>query len=106
MAWLALVLSAPGDTFGASLSYRMMAAMGGEHAWAMAFWAAASLGLVGLATPSRPLRLACVLVLATVHGAVALCFALSNPSGTGTGTYAVLAGLGYYLAWRRSDEAT
>ena len=105
MAWLALALSAPGGTFDAA-PYRMMAALGSEHAWAMAFCAAASAGLAGLATPSRPLRLACVVLLATMHGVVALCFALSDPSATGAGTYAVLAGLGYHLAWRHSDEET
>ena len=104
MAWLALVLSAPGETFATSMSYRLMASMGSEARWAMAFWAAAGMGAVGLVTPFPLLRLGCVLLLAAMHGVVALCFALSNPLTTGSGTYAVLAGLGYYLAWRQSDE--
>ncbi len=104
MAWLAVALAAPNDTFGSSAAYRAMARLGSETGWAMAFWAAACLGVAGLCTPSRWLRLLSVLALATMNGLVALCFATGNPTGTGAGTYAVLAGLGYYLAWRRSDE--
>lgn len=70
----------------------------------MAFWLAATLGLIGLMTPHRGMRLGSVLVLATMHGVVAGCLVLGNPATTGTGTYAVLACLGYYLAWRRTDE--
>lgn len=104
MAWLAVILVLPGDTFGTSKSFTRMAALGTEPVWALVFWLAACLGLVGLLTPSRGTRLASVLVLATMHGVVAGCFALSNPATTGTGTYTVLAALGYYLAWRRTDE--
>lgn len=104
MGWLGVLLAMPDDTFGGSMSYRLMAALGPEHAWAMAFWASANLGVLGLGTPYRAVRLGSVLVLATMHGVVALCFAASNPTSTGSGTYAVLAGLGYYLAWRRADE--
>lgn len=104
MAWLAVVLASPGDTFGTSISFHVMAALATEEHWSMAFWLAATLGLIGLTTPHRGLRLGAVLVLATMHGVVAGCFVLGNPATTGTGTYAVLAGLGYYLAWRRTDE--
>lgn len=104
MAWLAVVLAAPGDTFGTSISFRAMAALATEEHWSMAFWLAATLGLIGLTTPHRGMRLGSVLVLATMHGVVAGCLVLGNPATTGTGTYAVLACLGYYLAWRRTDE--
>lgn len=104
MVWLAVILALPSDTFSTSKSFAYMAMMGSEPAWAMVFWVAACLGLVGLLTPSRGMRLGSVLVLATMHGVVAGCLALSNPATTGTGTYAVLAALGYYLAWRRTDE--
>lgn len=104
MAWLALVLALPDDTFRLSPAYALMAAMGREDAWAVAFWAVACIGAAGLSTPSRGLRLASVLTLATMHGVVALCFGVSSPATTGSGTYAVLAGLGYYLAWRRTHE--
>ncbi len=104
MAWLAVVLMMPGSTFGTGAGYAMLARLASEEAWAMVFWAVASTGLVGLATSSRLLRLGCVLVLATAHGMLATCFALGSPSSTASGTYAVLAGLGYFLAWRRTDE--
>ncbi len=104
MVWLAVILVLPSDTFSTSKSFAYMATMGSEPAWAMVFWVTACLGLVGLLTPSRAMRLGSVLVLATMHGVVAGCLALSNPATTGTGTYAVLAALGYYLAWRRTDE--
>ena len=104
MAWLAVILALPSYTFHTSKSFACMATMGTEPAWAMVFWLVACLGLVGLLTPSRGMRLGSVLVLATMHGVVAGCIALSNPATTGTGTYAVLAALGYYLAWRRTDE--
>ena len=104
MAWLAAILALPSDTFSTSKSFACMATIGTEPAWAMVFWVAACFGLIGLLTPSRGMRLGSVLVLATMHGVVAGCLALSNPTTTGTGTYAVLAGLGYYLAWRRTHE--
>ena len=104
MAWLAVVLALPGDTFGSSPAFSRMAALANEDHWAMAFWLAASVGLVGLLTPSRGMRLGSALVLATMHGVVAGCLALGYPASTGTGTYATLAALGYYLAWRRTDE--
>lgn len=105
MAWLSAVLALPGETFGTSMSYRLMAAMGTEEQWAAVFAVVAVAGMAGLAPWPRPLlRLFCVLLLATAHGVVALCFAGANPATTATGTYGVLAGLGYYLAWRRCDE--
>ena len=104
MTWLSLALSASGDTFATSVSCRLMACIAPEPFWAVLFWAAASIGALGLVVPSRPLRLLCVLLLASAHATVALCFALSNPLTTGSGTYAVLAGLGYHLAWRQSDD--
>ena len=104
MAWLAMVLAWPGDTFGTSQSYAIMRRIAPEEAWAMAFWMVASVGAAGLLTTNRPVRLVSVLVLATAHGVVALSFVLGNPATTGTGTYAVLAGLGYYLGWRRTGD--
>ncbi len=104
LAWFAVILTLPSDTFSTSKSFACMATMGSEPAWAMVFWVAACLGLAGLLTPSRGMRLGSVLVLATMHGVVAGCLVLSNPATAGTGTYAVLATLGYYLAWRRTDE--
>lgn len=104
MAWLALVLALPGDTFGSSRSFSFMQRLGTEDAWAVAFGLVAGFGLIGLRAVATWWRLASVLVLSTAHGVVAICFALGNPLTTATGTYAVLALLGYYLAWRRGDE--
>lgn len=104
MMWLAVVLAWSGGIFGSSNSYAIMHRIGPEHGWAVAFWLVASVGVSGLVTAGPLLRLASVLVLATAHGLVALSFVLSNPASTGTGTYAVLAMLGYYLAWRRADD--
>ena len=104
MAWFAVVLAIPGSTFSTGVSYRAMAQLATEESWAMACWFVATMGLVGLLTPSRTVRLCTVLLMATMHGVIAISIAWSNPSGTGSGTYAVLAGLGYYLAWRRTDE--
>ena len=104
MAWLAVILALPNDTFGTSPSFARMAAMATEDHWAMAFWLAATIGVMGLATPSRLGRLLSVLVLATMHGVVAGCFLMAHVATTGTGTYAILAALGYYLAWRRTHE--
>ena len=105
MAWLAIILALPGDTFGASISFRVMASMATEEHWAMAFWLVASVGLVGLLNQGRGVRLVSVLVLATMHGALAGMFWMSNPFTTGTGTYGILAALGYFLVWRRTHES-
>ncbi len=104
MAWLAIVLIIPGDTFASSPTFSLMADLAGEERWAMAFWGAASIGLAGITASSRVFRLVSVLVVATMHGIVAIFFVLGNPVTTGTGTYAIMAGLGYYLAWRRTRE--
>ena len=104
MGWIAGILAWPGETFRTGVAYAVMEQLAPENMWAMAFWLVATIGVVGLITQSRVARLLSVLVLASAHGVLALCFALANPSSTGSGTYAVLAGLGYYLAWRRSDE--
>jgi hypothetical protein len=41
------------------------------------------------------------MMLSTAHGTVALLIFFGNPAGIGSGTYLILAGLGYYLVWRR-----
>ena len=104
MAWLGMVLGLPGSTFATSRTFSVMERIGTEEAWALAFWSCALVGGMGLTSRSRGGRLMSVLVLATSHGLVALCLFLANPLTTATGTYVVLAGLGYYLAWRRTRE--
>ena len=104
MVWLSFVLVLPGDTFAKGSSFQLMAKIATEDHWAMAFWIVASVGLSGLTTSSRVLRLLSVLVVSTMHGVFSLLLVLANPLNTGTGTYAIFAALGYYLAWRRARE--
>ena len=109
MGWLALLLAWPGETISTSGSCAVISCISGKDAWAMAFWAmafcaVASVGAIGLSMCNRALRLFSALVLATAHGVVAISFVLGNPASIEAGTYAVLAGLGYYLAWRRTND--
>ena len=104
MGRLVVLLAWPDETFAASSSYAVRSRTGPEAAWAMAFWMVASVEVTGLSTLDRALRLLSALVLAMAHGVAALGFVLGNPASTGTGTYAVLAGRGYYYAWRRTDD--
>ncbi len=104
MGWLGMVLGLPGSTFSTSRTFLVMQRIGDEESWALAFWLCALVGAMGLTARSRGGRLLSVLVLATAHGLVALCLFVANPMTTATGTYGVLACLGYYLAWRRTHE--
>lgn len=105
MAWLAVILALPGDTFGSGRGWTKFAELGPENTWAMVFWAIASVGAVGLTTDRRGTRLLSVLVLSASYSIVAGLMYWGSPAGSGTGIYAALAGQGYYLAWRRTSEA-
>ena len=104
MAWLSFALHMPGDTFS-NTGFREFASLATEDDWAYLFLAVAFIGLLGLVTERRWVRLISVLCLSTMHGTVAWCFYLGTEPGhpltTGTGTYAIIAGLGYYLSYRR-----
>ena len=104
MGWLAVILALPGDTFAMGRGWARFADMGSENTWAMVFWAVASVGVVGLAAGRPLLRLCSVVTLSTAYGCVALLMLWGAPAGSGSGTYSVLAGLGYYLVWRRAYE--
>ena len=104
MAWLAVILALPGDTFGQGRGWSQFAELGTENHWAMAFWLTASLGASGLTTSSRVLRLCSVLALSSGYGIIAGLMLWGSPTGSGSGTYAMFAALGYYLAWRRTLE--
>ncbi len=104
MGWLGFILILPGDSFVTSSSFNVMSQIADENTWAISFGIAASAGAVGMATSNRKLRLASVLVLSTAHGIFALCLLTANPLSTGLGTYGIIAGLGYYLAYRRTLE--
>ena len=104
MAWLAVILALPGDTFATGRGWDRFAEMGNEDTWAMVFWAVASVGAAGLAARQPLLRLCCAVTLATAYGCVALLMLWGAPAGSGSGTYSVLAGLGYYLVWGHTHE--
>lgn len=104
MAWLGFVLAWPGDTFANSSSYGRMSQIATEPVWAMVFWLTATIGFSGLTTQSRLWRLVSVLTVSAVHMIFALLLLSANPISTGSGTYALIAFLGTYLAWRRSRE--
>lgn len=104
MAWLALALALPGQTFDfAGFSY--FAKLGTEHQWSVLFLLAALAGLAGLVAPWSWAGRVSVFLLATAHGSVALCFYKSGPPDgpalTGTGTYAIIAAMGYFLCAQR-----
>lgn len=105
IGWLAVILALPGDTFATGRGWTRFGEMGSENTWAVVFWFVASVGFVGLAASSPMLRLFSVLTLSTAYGCVALLMLWGAPYGSGSGTYTVLAGLGYYLAWRRTHES-
>ena len=104
MAWLSLAMQLPGNTLD-SFPFAQFARMGTQAQWSYCFLVWAMIGVVGLLTNIDWVRLASVFCLATTHGIVAYCFYLSwsigDPVITGVGTYAIIAGLGYYLVFRR-----
>ena len=104
VAILALILIAPGDTLGGSKNWALFAALGTDATWAVIFWMVACIGMVGVCTASPWVRLVSVLVLATAHGSIAGLKFMADPAGSGTAPYGGLACLGYYLAWRRTNE--
>lgn len=104
MAWLAFVLLLPGETFRTAVSFRVMAGLGAEWQWAACFAVIAGIGIVGIATRSVVVWVACGLCVAMMHGLVALCLVLANPWATGSGTYGFMAYLGYYLVWGHTHE--
>ena len=100
MFWLGGILVLPGSTFATSHSYVAMEKVANEETWAAAFLGIAILGAAGLIV-TGPIRKLSVIGLATMHGTLAICLFMGNPSGTGPGTYAIIALLGYYLLYRR-----
>ena len=104
MLWLGFVLFMPGSTFDGNRSWRLFAQMLPESTWAFLFLVAVIVGGVGLATARRSLRIASALGLATAHGSIALLFFLSNPQGDASGTYGLIALLGYYLGFRHARQ--
>ncbi|MDB5243771.1 MAG: hypothetical protein JWP57_4397 [Spirosoma sp.] len=104
MGGIGFVLMLPGDTFGSSKSFEVMASLGPEVDWGLAAWIVALVGVFGLATPHKPLRLISIVTVAAAHGTFALCLLLSNTWNTGTLTYSFIAALGYYLAYLKGTD--
>lgn len=101
LAWIAFRLAMPDDTFATTSSFAYMARLAPENTWALLFWAVANLGIIGLATTNKVIRLASVLVVATAHGVLAGCLLMSDGS-IWSGTFGIIACMGYYLAYRRA----
>lgn len=106
LLWLAIVLALPGATFDSSI-FSAFAKIASEPVWAFALQAGGMFGLLGLLTNRNWVRLLSIYVMATMHGTIAVCFLLGTPAGNGPvgtapGTYAVIASLGYYLAYSQS----
>ena len=102
MAWFSLILALPWSTFSTGVGYHLFAALMPEELWAVAFAIVAAIGVIGLWSKNRNVWTLSAMVLSTAHGTVALLIMLGNPIAVGSGTYLILAALGYYLVWRRA----
>lgn len=100
LAWLGFVLILPGDTFTTTPAWRMFARTGTEVEWASSFFACSIFGALGIDTRHIWLKITSILILATAHGSLAILFLRGNPYGGASGTFAIVALLGYYLAGR------
>ena len=101
MGWLGLYLDLAHDVFATNHAFAYMSAYAPEHFWAVLFFAAANIGVLGLVANSKAARLASVLVLSTANGIFAGCLIMSGAS-IWSGTYAIIACMGYDLAVRRA----
>jgi hypothetical protein len=99
LGWLAFYFDYTRNVFSTEEVFAYMARFGSEHAWSVLFLAAANIGAIGVFSHNPPARLGSVLVVATAHGIFAGCLIMSNAS-VWSGTYAIIAGMGYYLAYR------
>ena len=100
-AWLGLYLDLAKNLFATHKDFTYMAAFASEHTWAIVLLASANIGVLGLVAASVVIRLASVLVVTTVIGAFAGCLFMSHAS-IWSGTYIIIAGMGYYLAYRKA----
>jgi hypothetical protein len=101
MAWLAFRLGWSDPVFATTPDFAYMARLASEHSWAVLFWVVANIGLLGLVAVNRVMRLASVLVVATAHGVIAGCLLMADES-VWSGTYVIIACMGYYLGYRRA----
>lgn len=101
LAWLALYFELRGGLLSSDLNFRYLELFASQRVWALFFLAATNIGIVGLITQRVVVRLASVLVIATAHGIFAGCLILAGAS-VWSGTYAIIATMGYVLAFRRA----
>ena len=111
MAAMAVQLWLPGDTFGAGQSggavagnWRLVSIYMTEKTAASLMWAVACVGALGMATASRWVKLASVIVLCLAHALLMGAFLWSNPSGVGMILLSGYAAFGLYLTYRRFAE--
>jgi len=101
LVWLALYFELHGGLLLSDTSFKYMELFASQRLWAVFFLAAANIGIVGLFTHRVVIRLASVLIIATAHGIFAGCLILAGAS-VWSGTYAIIAIMGYVLAFRRA----
>ena len=99
LAWLAFYFDVAHNVFANETVFAYMARFGNEHTWSVLFLLAANIGTIGVFATNPAARLASVLVVATTHGVFAGSLIMSHAS-VWSGTYAIIAGMGYYLAYR------
>ncbi len=101
LAWLAFYFDLAENLFLNDQGFKYMARLAPEHAWSVLFLAAANLGVIGLISSSTAVRLGSVLAIATVHGVFAGSLIMADAS-VWSGTFIIIAAMGYYLAYRQS----
>lgn len=101
LAWFAFRLGLLDPVFNSSRTFVYMARLASESTWSILFWATANIGAMGLITNNKLLRLSSVLIVATAHGVLAGCMIMAGAS-IWSGTFVVIAGMGYYLGYRRA----
>lgn len=100
LVWIALYLELHGGLLSTDANFHAMEVFATQRVWAVFFLAAANLGIVGLTTHKVSIQVISVLVISTAHGILAGCLILSGAS-VWSGTYAIIAIMGYFLAFRR-----
>ena len=99
LAWLALYLDMSRNLFATDRGFYYMSRLAPEHDWSILFLVGANVGAIGLIAGRPAVRLTSVLVIATVHGMFAGSLLMAD-AGVWSGTFVIIAAMGYYLAFR------
>lgn len=91
----------PTDTFSTSLGFRWFSMVAREETWGLIFAGASALCFPGLFVEKRWVQIGSAFISAVIFGLVAFGFYVSNPAGTGWGTYMILLGWSYWVLWMR-----